>query len=256
MGVRVRSVEDGLLALDALAEAEDADAPYDVVLLDYHMPKMDGMVLAEEIRKRFGATPALVLLTSSGKRGDSARCQRIGIGGYLTKPVFSADLIGAIQAVLRDVPETKERPIVTRHSLREDRHRVRILLAEDNNVNSRVATVLLERLGYEVVHVENGRLALERYRSERFDVILMDLQMPEMDGIEAVAAIRADEAATGTRVPIVALTAHAMKGDRERCIAAGMDGYASKPFKSSELVDQIQTVMGTKPAEEARSEAA
>jgi CheY-like chemotaxis protein len=240
--MRPVAVADGLAALSALAQARSEGEPFELALLDFHMPGMDGLHLAEKIRAELGLDIALMLLTSGGQRGDAARCRALGICAYLTKPVMVSDLLEAIQAVLRGVVSGQAVQPITHHSLRENRRKLDILLAEDNPVNRSVASRMLAKLGHRVIAVENGREALARLRTEPFDIILMDVQMPEVDGFEATARIREEERATGAHIPIVALTAHAMKGDRERCIAAGMDGYASKPFKLDELMKEIESV--------------
>ena len=207
------------------------------MLTDANMPEMDGFQLAEEIRKNpklSGA--AIMMLTSGGQRGDAARCRELGLAGYLTKPVGQAELLDAVLRVAGSKRSTEKPALVTRHSLREERRPLRILLAEDNAVNQKLASRLLEKHGHNVVTAANGRQALERLENESFDLVLMDVQMPEIDGFEATAAIRKKEEATGTHLPIMAMTAHAMQGDKERCLAAGMDGYLSKPLNVKELL--------------------
>src|SRR4030095_4182956 len=188
-----------------------------------------------------GAT--IMMLSSSGQRGDAARCRELGVAAYLTKPVMESELFSAIRHVL-NVPATAESrvEIVTRHTLREERDRYRVLLAEDNTVNQRLATRLLEKQGHSVVIAVNGRQAVAAFESEAFDLILMDVQMPELNGYEATGAIREREKVSGGHVPIIAMTAHAMKGDRERCLQAGMDGYVSKPIDTRELFEAIEQV--------------
>ena len=236
------ALADGPAALSALAQARLEGAPFDLALLDFHMPGMDGLQLAEKIRNELGLEIALMLLTSGGQRGDAARCRELGICAYLTKPVMVSDLLEAIQAVLRGSVNGPAAQTITHYSLRENRRKLDILLAEDNAVNRSVASRMLAKHGHRVITVENGREALARLRTEPFDIILMDVQMPDIDGFEATAKIREEERTTGAHIPIVALTAHAMKGDRERCLAAGMDGYASKPFKLDELLKEIELV--------------
>jgi CheY-like chemotaxis protein len=204
---------------------------------------MDGFQLAEEIRKnpRFSGT-AIMMLTSAGQRGDAARCREMGLEGYLTKPVSQSELLDAVLRVAGLKRSEAKPALVTRHSLREEVRSLRILLAEDNAVNQLLATRLLEKQGHHVATVGNGRAALERLEKETFDLILMDIQMPEMDGFEATAAIRKQEESTGKHLPIVAMTAHAMEGDRERCLAAGMDGYIAKPVRAKDLIDAIENL--------------
>ena len=188
-----------------------------------------------------------MMLTSAGQRGDAARCRELGLEGYLTKPVSQSELLDAVLRVAGPKRPAAKPALVTRHSLREEGRSLRILLAEDNAVNQLLASRLLENQGHNVVTAGNGRAALERLEKETFDLILMDIQMPEIDGFEATAAIRKKEESTGKHLPIIAMTAHAMEGDRERCLAAGMDGYISKPIKAEDLIDAIEN-LGRSPA--------
>ncbi|HET7102045.1 MAG TPA: response regulator, partial [Terriglobia bacterium] len=191
---------------------------------------------------------------SGGHRGDAARCRKVGIAAYLHKPVKERDLLQAILLALsprRSQPEDAE--LITRHTLRQEQRRLRILLAEDDMVNRQLAGHLLRKVGHQVTSVSNGRKALEAVQTtgfDSFDVVLMDIQMPEMDGLEATAAIRALEAGRPRRLPIIAMTAHAMKGDRPRFLDAGMDGYIAKPVQPQELVNVIEQTV-PKPQEAA-----
>jgi two-component system sensor histidine kinase/response regulator len=239
--MRPLAVEGAEAALAALARARDTGDPFRLVLTDCHMPVTDGFALAERIKSnpQFAGVDIL-MLTSAGQRGDALRCRRIGIGGYLTKPISQAELRLAIESALAG--RQPDEPPVTKHSLRESRRRLRVLVAEDNAVNQRVAARMLERAGHTVIIANNGRDALALLEKQRIDVVLMDVQMPEMDGVEATAILREREKDTGTHLPIIALTAHAMKGDREHCLSAGMDGYVAKPLRSRELLDAIEAV--------------
>jgi signal transduction histidine kinase/DNA-binding response OmpR family regulator/HPt (histidine-containing phosphotransfer) domain-containing protein len=239
---------DGAGALRSLAQASDAGQPFRVVVTDANMPEMDGFQLAEEIHKnpRFSDT-MIMMLTSAGERGDAARCREVGLAGYLTKPVGQAELLDAVVRVAGSKSSGGKPVLVTRHSLREERRPLRILLAEDNPVNQMLVSRVLERDGHTVVTTGNGRQLLERLEYDSFDLVLMDIQMPEMDGFEATARIRKKEAATGTHLSIIAMTAHAMQGDRERCLAAGMDGYISKPIHAKDLLGVIEK-LGQPPA--------
>jgi CheY-like chemotaxis protein len=185
-----------------------------------------------------------MMLTSAGNRGDAARCQELGVSAYLLKPIRQSELREAIARVLGAKEQEGEIPLITRYSLQDARDPatfLRVLLAEDNAVNQRLAVRLLEKRGHKVVVAGNGREALEALEKESFDLVLMDVQMPEMDGLAATVAIREKENGTNTHVPVVALTAHAMKGDRERCLTAGMDGYLSKPIRPPELDAILET---------------
>jgi CheY-like chemotaxis protein/HPt (histidine-containing phosphotransfer) domain-containing protein len=185
-----------------------------------------------------------VLLTSAGQRGDAARCRQLGVRGYLPKPIGAPELLEGLVAVLTGAStDDVVKPLVTRHSLRESTRRLHVLLVEDNRVNRMLVTHLLEKRGHTAIAVEDGREALATLARVRVDVVLMDIQMPGMDGFETTAAIRSGEKETGDRLPIVALTAHAMKGDRERCLEAGMDGYVAKPVQADELFAAIEELM-------------
>jgi CheY-like chemotaxis protein len=209
-----------------------------------HMPKMDGFTLIERIRQKPELSAAIIMmLTSAGHRGDAARCQELGVAAYLLKPIRQSELREAIARVLGAREQKGAIPLITRYSLGdalEPMAVLRVLVAEDNAVNQRLATRLLEKRGHRVTVTANGREAVEAQANQTFDLILMDVQMPEMDGFEATAAIREREKHNGTHIPIVALTAHAMKGDRERCLIAGMDGYLSKPIRPQELDEVLE----------------
>ncbi|HEY3937299.1 MAG TPA: response regulator [Bryobacteraceae bacterium] len=234
-------------ALHLLRTAAASGAPFALIVCDGRMPEMDGFDLAE----RVASDPALsgpgcgavdiIILTATGQRGDGARCRELGIAGYLTKPVRQAELRAAILSV-RASQATGVRPdtSITRHSLRENNSRSqRILVAEDNSVNQHVVRRFIEREGHTAVVVNNGRKAVQALEEQEFDLVLMDVQMPEMDGFAATAEIRRRERSSGKRHRIIAMTAHAMKGDREKCIDAGMDGYLSKPVGLAELIEVL-----------------
>jgi PAS domain S-box-containing protein len=254
--MRSSEVRDAPAALAALEKARSEGDPFALVLLDALMPGMDGFELAERIRSRPDlASTRLILLTSAGRPGDAARCRENGVAGYLTKPVFSVDLIEAVRRLLAAPPGGAARELVTQHTIRESRRSLRLLLAEDSPVNRLVATRVLQKVGHEVVGVEDGRCALAALESERFDLVLMDVQMPEMDGFEATAALRARERRQGGHMPVIALTAHALKGDAERCIDAGMDGVVTKPFQVEALLAEIERLVGGAGAPVARTPA-
>lgn len=247
-GMRPTAVEGGRAALQALEIAKSTGHPFPLLLLDSQMPDMDGFTLAEHIQKDADLVAVtIMMLTSAGHLGDAARCRELGICAYLVKPFRQAELLQAICQILnKETPRAKDLPLVTRHTLQENMHRSRILLAEDNSVNQILATRLLEKRGYTVTVASDGVAAVEAFENGQFDVVLMDVQMPGMDGFEATAAIREKEKATGRRVPIIALTAHALKGDQDRCLAAGMDAYVSKPIRSSELLSTIESLLDAK----------
>jgi CheY-like chemotaxis protein len=229
-------------ALAAMRGAQESGKSFDLVLTDVQMPDADGFTLVEEIKKDpaiAGAT--VVMLTSAGQPGDAARCRELGIAAYLPKPVKRSELRDAILLALGVQSTKRDRPaLVTRHSLREGRQTGRILLVEDNRVNQLLARRLLENHGHTVVVANNGREALailDQATSVGFGCVLMDVQMPEMDGFECTAIIREREQISGSHLPIIAMTAHAMKGDEARCLAAGMDAYLSKPIQPDELFE-------------------
>jgi two-component system, sensor histidine kinase and response regulator len=230
--------DSGRTALAALKESKEAGEPPQLLLVDAQMPLMDGFSLIEQLKKDPDLPSATVMmLTSGGQRGDAARCRDLNISGYLTKPVRQWELREAIVSVLSArKPEGGMTQLVTRSTLRETRKHLRILLAEDNAINREVAVRLLSKRGHTIVVAVNGKEAVIAFETQNFDLILMDVQMPEMDGFEATAAIRQKEKSLGKHIPIIAMTAHAMKGDRERCLAAGMDGYLSKPIHTDELI--------------------
>jgi len=192
-----------------------------------------------------------MLLSSSGFRGDSTRCRDLGLAAYLTKPVKQSLLLDAVMMSLGD----KEAPagqarLITRHSIAQNRSRYSVLLAEDNIINQKLAVKILENRGHRVTVVENGEEVLDALEKGPFDVILMDVQMPMMDGFQATREIRRREVATKAHQPIVAMTAHAMVGDREKCLEAGMDGYISKPLKPLDLLRTIDEILARRPREE------
>ena len=240
--MKTTSVNGGKAALEQLSAAREAGTPFGLILTDMHMPDMDGFALIEQIRDRPElATATIMMLTSAGHRGDAARCEELGVAAYLLKPIRQSELREAIARVLGARQHEGAIPLITRFSLQDSREPdtyLSVLLAEDNLVNQRLAVRLLEKRGHRVVVAATGLEALKAMEKETFDLVLMDVQMPEMDGLEATAAIRKKEKGTGRRQPVVALTAHAMKGDREKCMAGGMDGYLTKPIRLQEL-DQL-----------------
>ena len=240
--------EGGPEALAVLEQAAGRGTPFPLVLLDAQMPDMDGFHVAKRVTQNAPpAPPVVIMLTSAGLRGDAARCRELGISAYLPKPIKRSDLLAAIRMALGAQNQSEENPsLVTVHSLRETRGRLNILLAEDNRINQKVAVGLLEKSGHTVVVAETGKRAVEMLElvdQQPFDLVLMDVQMPEMDGLQATAAIRRREMTSGKHIPIIAMTAHAMVGDKERCLQAGMDGYTSKPLQIQELLAVIENVL-------------
>ena len=227
-----------------LEQARASGAPFGLMLVDCHMPDIDGFMLVERLQKLPEMRDLVtVMLTSGGQRGDGQRCEELGIAAYLIKPVLQSDLLEALLRVLGPRSNAADAmPLITRDTLRESRLSLRVLLAEDNVVNQRLAVRLLEKEGHRVVVAADGVMALEALEREPFDLILMDVQMPLMDGVETTAAIRKREKSSGAHIPIVAMTAHAMAGDRQRFLSMGMDGYVSKPIHSRDLFDIIETV--------------
>jgi CheY-like chemotaxis protein len=244
------AVASARAALAAMEAAQRAGRPYPLVLLDASMPGMDGFELAERVQKSPRLARASIMMLSSGARpGDRARCFELGISAYLTKPVKQSDLMDTIMSVLGSrPPKAKKRAGAIAELPPKAARSLRVLVAEDNAVNQQVALGMLERAGHVATVAENGREVLALLERGAFDVVLMDVQMPEMDGLEATAAIRERERATGGHLPIVALTAHAMKGDAERCLEAGMDAYLAKPLQPRELAAAIEGVLGGAPS--------
>jgi PAS domain S-box-containing protein len=238
--MKTAAVATAAAAIETLRAADGQR--FDVVISDCQMPEVDGFALARQIKRDpdLQDTP-IVMLTSAGRPEDVARCRRIGIEKYLTKPVKHSDLLDAL-AALFGVSTRTRREHETRASTGSSRRPLRILVAEDNAVNRKLVTTLLRKRKHKVTAVDTGRAALKAIHAAReaFDVALMDLQMPVMGGLEATQAIRDRESVTGRRLPIVALTAHAMQGDRERCLAAGMDGYLSKPIDVDQLIETVE----------------
>ncbi len=251
---------EGETALAKLRAAAAEKDPFLMAILDMQMPGMDGETLGRTIKADESIEdPALVMMTSLGKRGDAARLQEIGFSAYLTKPVKQSALYNCLVTVFSEEGK-KERdktvPIITRHALAEGKRRkTRILLAEDNPTNQIVALKILEKLGYRADAVANGLEAVKLLEIRTYDLVLMDVQMPEMDGLEATRRIRDESSMVLDHgVPIVAMTAHAMKGDREKCLEAGMDDYVAKPVEPRVLVEAIERQLAGGPPAESRPE--
>ncbi len=240
--MRPECASDAASALAALGEAVAHRDPYRIVLIDVQMPGTDGFALASRIRRDPAlGNPLLIMMPANGERGDAARCRELGVAAYLPKPLRASDLLNAIQTALSAAPAGRGRPrLVTRHTLLESRRRLRILLVEDNSFNEMVARTLLEKAGHTVLRAHHGGEAVEMTAAERFDLVLMDVQMPVMDGLAAAAAIREREKSVGGHVPIVAMTARAMAGDQEGCLKAGMDAYVAKPIRARRLFEVLE----------------
>jgi PAS domain S-box-containing protein len=232
-------------ALVLLDRASLSGTPFELLIVDCHMPKVDGFMLIEEIRKSPEWLGLIAVMLSSGARSDDAkRCKQLGIAAYLVKPILQSELLEALLGLLGSRGAAIEpAELVPNDSIGKERRPLRILLAEDNVVNQRLAMRMLEKQGHTVVVAGDGVTALRALERGRFDVVLMDVQMPLMDGVDATAAIRKTERATGQHIPIIAMTAHAMLGDRQRFLASGMDGYVSKPVHSKELFAAIEKVL-------------
>jgi two-component system sensor histidine kinase/response regulator len=246
-GMQPAPAASGPEALAHMRRGVQRGQPFNLVLTDVHMPEMDGFELVRRIHDTPELTKAVILMLTSGDRGDDvARCRQLGISAYLTKPVRRAELRAAIILAIANQAQLGERLVAPARGDTsapsyppQPGSACHILLAEDNAVNQRVALRILEKAGHIVAVAETGRVALRMLEQQSFDLILMDVQMPQMDGFEATAMIREKEKRTGRHIPIIAMTAHAMTGDRERCLAAGMDSYISKPVMASALLELV-----------------
>ncbi len=241
-GLESAEAADARHALMMLENAFEAGQSYRVLLLDSQLAGMDGFEMAKRVKESpYGANLKMILLTTVGKETAAAEFAKFTISGHLTKPVKQSELLDAITMALGHSTDDKE-DVISDYAVQEAQRRLGILLVEDNPVNQKVAATMLEKQGHRVVITSNGREALEVIDKERIDLIMMDVQMPEMDGLEATELIRDGEKGNGGHIPIVAMTAHAMKGDRERCLAAGMDDYVSKPITAEELCSVIENL--------------
>jgi signal transduction histidine kinase/CheY-like chemotaxis protein len=256
-GMRPTLADCGASALDLMRQARQAGEPYPLVLIDAQMPEMDGFEVAEWLlRDPELAGTAIMMLSSADQRGDDERCRTLGVPRYLRKPIKESELLDSILTVLGITPPARTTaPSPEGPTPAERPRRLRILLAEDGLVNQRLAATLLEDRGHTVVIANDGRQALHFFdHGGPFDVVLMDVQMPVMDGFQATSAIRAREAGANRHIPIVAMTAHAMRGDRERCLAAGMDGYVSKPIRAARLFAAVEGLATCDGAAEGHAE--
>jgi two-component system sensor histidine kinase/response regulator len=242
-GMKVTTADGGRTALLALAQAQSAGKPFALILLDGQMPEMDGFQLAARIRTSPGMTGStIMMLTSADQMGDASRCRDLGVAAYLVKPIRQTELFSAFCRVLNKSAQISTAS--ARNDVKVTSPLCRLLVAEDNRVNQTIAVRLLEKHGYSVTVADDGIAALQALKDNQFDLVLMDVQMPNMDGFEATARIRREERENGQHMPIVAMTAHALKGDEERCLAAGMDAYVSKPIRIGELLATIEKVTG------------
>jgi CheY-like chemotaxis protein/HPt (histidine-containing phosphotransfer) domain-containing protein len=253
-GMVPEAAESGVEGLEKLQRAHAGGEPFRVALTDANMPGMDGFQVAEHVKQDPRLAGAIIMmLTSSGQRGDGARCRQLGIAAYLVKPIRKTELQGALLTVMGlDQRDEGPPPLVTRHTLREAHQSLNILVVEDNPVNQALIMRLVAKLGHKPVLAGNGREALEVLEKQAFDVVFMDVQMPEMDGFAATAAIREREESTGSHLPIIAVTAHVLKRDRDRCLAAGMDDYVSKPLNADQLQAAIERITASRRVQVAR----
>jgi len=233
----------GAEALEILRQRSSGPGAIRLVLLDSQMPEMDGFETARRIRDDLGLNVPVILLRSVGSAGDADRRRKAGIQGYLNKPLRQEELLAAICAAVGAASGAAAEPAAPPRYAQKAPASMRVLLAEDNPVNRTLAVRLLEREGYRIMVACDGREAMTAFGANTFDLALVDIQMPEMDGFEVTAAIRRFEAQNGGHLPIIAMTAHAMKGDDEQCLAAGMDGYVSKPIIADRLFEEIELVM-------------
>ncbi len=227
-------------ALDHMRQARSLGKPFPIVLLDAQMNDAGGFWVAEQVKEYPELLASIVImLTSIDLRASAARCRELGISTYLFKPIKCSDLVNSLRVVLGASGNKQAAPSELA-AFQENRGPLRILLAEDNRVNQVLAVRILEKAGYSVTLADNGRAALDALEKQHFDIVLMDVQMPEMDGLEATVALRRRETGTGNRIPIIAMTAHAMVGDKERCLEAGMDAYLTKPLQMRDLFSMIR----------------
>lgn len=241
-GMLVTGAENGPGALAAMEQALAKKKPFALALIDVNMPGMNGFELAAKIKEHPSLARAkIIMLASTGERGDAVLCRSLGVDGYLSKPVKESELAEAVRTALgKPLADDQSPGLITRHSLRESRRQLNILVVEDNEFNQKLVMALLKQRGHTGVIAENGKDALDILEKETFDLVLMDVQMPEMDGLEATALIRERERDTGGHIPIVAMTAHAIKGDQERFLSAGMDGYITKPIQRQMFFEKIE----------------
>jgi len=253
-GMRTFVAADAREALERIETLRSNGGIPDVLVTDTGMPGMDGWELVQKARSDpANCTMKIIVMPSAGQKGDAQRCKELGVEGFLIKPVIHEELHAALMAILGDVPLSSREP-VTRHSLREQKERCRILLVDDVEVNRELGRIILQKLGHLVTLAVNGEDAVAEVGRQPFDLVFMDVQMPVLDGYGAAAKIREREKSGGSHLPIIAMTANAMQGDREKCLAAGMDDYVSKPVNQDEIADavtrqiRLRSAAGTLPA--------
>lgn len=247
--MEVTTAASGAEAIEMLSQLRKAGAELPIVISDVHMPEMDGFTMIEILREveDYRDLPVLVL-TSGGQLGDIRRCKQLDVCAHLVKPVKHSDLLDGVLLAIRGHSKVHRVPVdIDKFEADTDRS-LKILLAEDSKPNQRLALGLLAKWGHQVEVADNGLIAVEKWKANQFDVILMDVQMPNMDGLEATKRIRELENNSGERIAIVAMTAHAMKGDKERCLAVGMDGYLTKPIRKPELFAALEGLGNDEPA--------
>jgi PAS domain S-box-containing protein len=243
-GMRPTLVASGPAALTMLQRAAVGGVPFPLVLLDAQMPTMDGFIVAQQVPQQSELIPAtIMMLTSASGPRDAARCRELGLASYLTKPIKPSELLQVICAILHPVPGAEPAPALVQPAPMRGQRTLHILLVEDNPINQRLTVWMLEKWGHTVVVVDNGKAALAALARDTFALVLLDVQMSEMDGFATTAAIRQQEHITGNHIPIVAVTADAMAGDRERCLRAGMDAYLTKPLQARQLFHVIERLL-------------
>ena len=247
----MKVVEDGRSALSTMEKARDAGEPFALVMIDLDQAEVDGLAMVEKIKTHpHFSHVAIIMVSSTGQRGDAARCRERGVAAYLIKPIEETDFLNALAAVLGPSPQRGERaPLITRHTLQKDKTALKVLLAEDNVINQKLVVHMLEKCGHQVVVVADGKEAIKAVETQPFDCILMDVQMPLMDGLQVTSLIREKEKVSGAHMPIIALTAHAMKDYQERCFNAGMDGYVLKPINAKQLFEVIENLIAPLPSD-------
>ncbi len=252
--MQVRAADSAQAALALLESSASAGEAFVLALIDAGMPVIDGFDLVRQVRGRFAGKVRhqVMLLTSGDRSGDVARCEKLGLDAYLMKPINQSELFDTLVEVLRCPVDDSRIDVSPSAAVPTELSGLRVLLAEDSLYNQKLAVALLERKGHQVVVANNGAEAVQLVRTQAFDLVIMDVQMPEMDGLQATSLIREAQAGSPRRLPIVAMTAQAMKGDREKCLAAGMDDYLTKPVRAAQLYEKINTVVGSARAQEGR----